>query len=135
MTNGQPQELVIVTQLDQIYVDVGQPITKILGLQRALESGRLQSSGDNQAQVSLALDDGSLYPLSGVLKFPKVTVDSSTGAATHRAELPNPDRTLLPGMFVRAQLQEGVQENAIPLPHRLYCMITLPAYYTSSAPA
>ena len=118
VTNGQPQELATVTQLDPIHVDVSQPITKMLGLQRALESGLLQTSGENQATVRLALDDGSIYPLPGVLRFSEVTVDPSTGAVTLRAEFPNPDRKLLPGMFVRAQLQEGVQENAILVPQQ-----------------
>ncbi|WP_157718711.1 efflux RND transporter periplasmic adaptor subunit [Halopseudomonas litoralis] len=118
VTNGQPQELATVTQLDPIHVDVSQPITSLLRLQSALESGRLQSSGENQARVRLQLDDGSAYPLPGTLKFSEVTVDPSTGAVTLRAEFPNPDRKLLPGMFVRAQLQEGVQENAILVPQQ-----------------
>lgn len=118
VTNGQPQELATVTQLDPIYVDVNQPITKMLGLQRALDSGRLQTAGENQAQVSLRLDDDSLYPLPGLLKFSEVSVDPGTGAVTLRAEFPNPQRRLLPGMFVRAQLQEGVQENAILVPQQ-----------------
>src|SRR5690606_6801023 len=99
-------------------VDVTQPITKVLGLQRALESGRLEESGEGQTEVTLTLDDGSAYPLPGILKFSKVNVDSSTGAVTLRAEFPNPDRKLLPGMFVHAQLQEGVQENAILVPQQ-----------------
>lgn len=118
VTNGQAQELATVTQLDPIHVDVSQPITSLLRLQSALESGRLQSSGENQARVRLQLDDGSAYPLPGTLKFSEVTVDPSTGAVTLRAEFPNPDSKLLPGMFVRAQLQEGVQENAILLPQQ-----------------
>ena len=118
VTNGQAQELATVTQLDPIHVDVSQPITSLLHLQSALESGRLQSSGENQAQVRLQLDDGSAYPLPGTLKFSEVTVDPSTGAVTLRAEFPNPDRKLLPGMFVRAQLQEGVQEDAILIPQQ-----------------
>jgi len=118
VTNGQAQELATVTQLDPIYVDVSQPITSLLHLQSALESGRLQSSGDNQAQVRLQLDDGSAYPLPGTLKFSEVTVDPGTGSVTLRAEFPNPDRKLLPGMFVRAQLQEGVQEDAILIPQQ-----------------
>ncbi len=117
-TNGQAQSLATVTQLDPIYVDVNQPITKLLGLQKALESGRLQSSGENQAQVSLTLDDGSAYPLSGVLKFSEVSVDPTTGSVTLRAEFPNPDRKLLPGMFVHALLKEGVQEAAILVPQQ-----------------
>ncbi|WP_339648742.1 efflux RND transporter periplasmic adaptor subunit [Halopseudomonas pelagia] len=118
VTNGQAQELATVTQLDPIHVDVSQPITSLLELQRALESGRLQSSGENQASVSLRLDDGSVYPLPGVLKFSEVMVDPGTGSVTLRAEFPNPDRKLLPGMFVRAQLQEGIRENAILVPQQ-----------------
>ncbi|KUJ87750.1 MAG: RND family efflux transporter MFP subunit [Halomonas sp. 54_146] len=118
VTNGQPQELATVTQLDPIYVDVNQPITRMLGLRRALDSGQLQTSGEDQANVTLTLDDGSAYPLPGVLKFSEVTVDPSTGAVTLRAEFPNPKRTLLPGMFVQAQLQEGIQDNAILVPQQ-----------------
>ncbi|MEZ1423104.1 efflux RND transporter periplasmic adaptor subunit [Pseudomonas monteilii] len=118
VTNGQAQPLATVTQLDPIYVDVNQPITKLLGLQKALESGRLQSSGNNQAQVSLTLDDGSAYPIPGVLKFSEVSVDPTTGSVTLRAEFPNPGRKLLPGMFVHALLNEGVQEAAILVPQQ-----------------
>ncbi|MGE8046915.1 efflux RND transporter periplasmic adaptor subunit [Pseudomonas monteilii] len=117
VTNGQEQELATVTQLDPIYVDVTQPITKLLGLQRALESGHLQN-GARQAEVSLALDDGSPYPLKGTLKFSEVRVDPTTGSVTLRAEFPNPQRTLLPGMFVRARLNEGVSEAALLVPQQ-----------------
>ncbi|WP_137163991.1 efflux RND transporter periplasmic adaptor subunit [Pseudomonas asiatica] len=117
VTNGQAQELATVTQLDPIYVDVTQPITKLLGLQRALESGHLQN-GERQAEVSLALDDGSPYPLKGTLKFSEVRVDPTTGSVTLRAEFPNPQRTLLPGMFVRARLNEGVSEAALLVPQQ-----------------
>ncbi|WP_064600742.1 efflux RND transporter periplasmic adaptor subunit [Pseudomonas sp. DR 5-09] len=117
-TNGQDQALATVTQLDPIFVDVSQPITKLLGLQKALDSGRLQKSGDNQAQVSLTLDDGSAYPIPGVLRFSEVSVDPTTGSVTLRAEFPNPDRKLLPGMFVHALLKEGVQKSAILVPQQ-----------------
>lgn len=116
VTNGQAQELSTVNQLDPIYVDVVQPITRILALQRALASGSLQSAGTNKAQVSLTLDDGSAYPLPGTLKFSEVSVDEGTGSVTLRAEFPNPDRKLLPGMFVHAQLKEGVAETAKLVP-------------------
>ncbi|WP_306106426.1 efflux RND transporter periplasmic adaptor subunit [Pseudomonas sp. RIT623] len=117
VTNGQAQELATVTQLDPIYVDVTQPITKLLGLQRALASGHLQN-GESQAEVSLALDDGSPYPLKGTLKFSEVRVDPTTGSVTLRAEFPNPQRTLLPGMFVRARLNEGMNEAALLVPQQ-----------------
>src|SRR5690606_9791864 len=118
VTDGQAQETATVQQLDPIYVDVTQPITKLLELQRALESGRLQRAGEDQAQVSLTLDDGSAYPLAGTLKFSEVSVDPTTGSVTLRAEFPNPERKLLPGMFVQALLQEGVQQNAILVPQQ-----------------
>lgn len=118
VTNGQAQEMATVQQLHPIYVDVTQPITKLLELQRALESGRLQRAGEDQAKVSLTLDDGSAYPLAGTLKFSEVSVDPTTGSVTLRAEFPNPDRKLLPGMFVQALLQEGVQHDAILVPQQ-----------------
>lgn len=118
VTNGQAQSLATVTQLDPIYVDVTQPITKLLGLQQALESGRLQKTGENQAEVSLTLDDGSAYPIPGTLKFSEVSVDPTTGSVTLRAEFPNPKRKLLPGMFVHALLKEGVQQAAILVPQQ-----------------
>ncbi|MDD2161265.1 efflux RND transporter periplasmic adaptor subunit [Pseudomonas sp. MIL19] len=118
VTNSQAQELSTVTQLDPIYVDVNQPVTKLLELRRALESGRLQRSGEDQAQVSLTLDDGSAYPLPGTLKFSEVSVAPTTGSVTLRAEFPNPDRKLLPGMFVHALLQEGTQQDAILVPQQ-----------------
>ncbi|MGY2314104.1 efflux RND transporter periplasmic adaptor subunit [Pseudomonas sp. SDO5522_S412] len=116
VTNGQSQELATVNQLDPIYVDLTQPITRILALQRALESGNLQMAAKNQAQVTLTLDDGSTYAVAGTLKFSEVSVDQGTGSVTLRAEFPNPDRKLLPGMFVHAQLKEGIQQEAKLVP-------------------
>lgn len=118
VTAGQPQALATVTQLDPIYVDVTQPINRMIELRRALDSGLLQSTGADGAVVRLKLDDGTLYSQPGQLQFTEVTVDQSTGSVTLRAEFPNPDRALLPGMFVHAQLQEGVRENAILVPQK-----------------
>jgi membrane fusion protein, multidrug efflux system len=118
VTNGQAQALVTIQQLDPIYVDVTQPITEILRLERALEAGRLQRAGEHGAEVRLTLDDGSEYPLPGTLKFSEVSVDEGTGSVTLRAVFPNPERKLLPGMFVHAQLQEGVQQNAKLVPQQ-----------------
>ncbi|WP_297846320.1 efflux RND transporter periplasmic adaptor subunit [Pseudomonas sp.] len=118
VTNGQATELATVTQLDPIFVDVTQPITRILGLQRALASGGLQSAGENKAEVNLSLDDGSPYPLPGVLKFSEVSVDQGTGSVTLRAVFPNPEHKLLPGMFVHAELKEGVKEAAKLVPQQ-----------------
>ncbi|WP_282442943.1 MULTISPECIES: efflux RND transporter periplasmic adaptor subunit [Pseudomonas] len=118
VTNGQGTELATVNQLDPIYVDVTQPITRMLALERALESGSLQSTGAGQAHVTLTLDDGSAYPLPGTLKFSEVSVDPGTGSVTLRAVFPNPNGKLLPGMFVHAQLKEGVREAAKLVPQQ-----------------
>ncbi|MGX1021119.1 membrane fusion protein (multidrug efflux system) [Pseudomonas sp. Y3 TE3536] len=118
VTNGQSSAMATVTQLDPIYVDVTQPITRILALKRALKSGTLKSAGADRAEVSLTLDDGSAYPLTGTLKFSEVNVDEGTGSVTLRAVFPNPDRALLPGMFVHAQLKEGVRESALLVPEQ-----------------
>jgi membrane fusion protein (multidrug efflux system) len=118
VTDGQNNAMATVNQLDPIYVDVTQPITRILALKRALKSGDLKTSGTDQAEVSLTLDDGSAYPLSGTLKFSEVSVDQGTGSVTLRAVFPNPERALLPGMFVHAQVKEGVRENAILVPQQ-----------------
>ncbi|MGY4494610.1 membrane fusion protein (multidrug efflux system) [Pseudomonas sp. TE3610] len=118
VTNGQSSAMATVNQLDPIYVDVTQPITRILALKRALSSGALKSAGADQAEVSLTLDDGSAYPLTGTLKFSEVSVDEGTGSVTLRAVFPNPDRALLPGMFVHAQLKEGVREGAMLVPEQ-----------------
>ncbi|RRV10822.1 efflux RND transporter periplasmic adaptor subunit [Pseudomonas sp. v388] len=118
VTDGQSTALATVNQLDPIYVDVTQPITRILRLQRALKSGSLKTAGDDQAEVTLTLDDGSEYPLPGTLKFSEVSVDQGTGSVTLRAVFPNPSRALLPGMFVHAEVKEGVRENAILVPEQ-----------------
>jgi membrane fusion protein (multidrug efflux system) len=118
VTNGQPQALVTIQQLDPIYVDVTQPVTEILRLEHALDAGRLQHAGGDGAEVRLTLDDGSEYPLPGTLKFSEVSVDQGTGSVTLRAVFPNPDRKLLPGMFVHAELKEGVQQNAKLVPQQ-----------------
>jgi membrane fusion protein (multidrug efflux system) len=91
---------------------------ELLELRRELESGRLQKAGDNAAAVKLTLEDGSQYQLDGKLEFSEVSVDQTTGSVTLRAVFPNPDHTLLPGMFVHAQLQAGVDSAAILAPQQ-----------------
>ncbi|MBU6491449.1 MAG: efflux RND transporter periplasmic adaptor subunit [Burkholderiales bacterium] len=105
-----------VQQTDPIYVDVTQSTVDLLRLRRALADGRLQSAGPNEAKVKLVLDDGSVYPLEGKLEFTDITVDQTTGTVTLRAVFPNPKHELLPGMFVRARLEEGVNDRAILVP-------------------
>ena len=101
-----------------MYVDVTQSSAELLKLKQNLASGLLKSGGAAQARVKLLLEDGTLYPLPGTLKFSEVTVDQSTGSITLRAIFPNPKQTLLPGMFVRAILEEGISEQAILVPQR-----------------
>jgi membrane fusion protein (multidrug efflux system) len=101
-----------------MYVDVTQSSAELLRLKQNLASGLLKSNGTGQAEVKLLLEDGSTYPLAGRLKFSEVTVDQSTGSITLRAVFPNPKQILLPGMFVRAIIEEGVNELAILVPQR-----------------
>jgi len=118
VTANQTTPLVTVQQLDPIYVDIPQSMTLLLRLRRELASGQIKGSGENQAQVTLTLEDGSSYDQTGQLQFAETTVDQSTGSVTLRAIFPNPQKLLLPGMFVTAHLQEGVNENAILVPQQ-----------------
>ncbi|MBD0705490.1 efflux transporter periplasmic adaptor subunit [Pseudomonas sp. PSB1] len=118
VSNGQADALATIQQLDPIYVDVTQSSVELLQLRRELESGRLQKAGDNAAMVKLTLEDGSQYAHEGKLEFSEVSVDQTTGSVTLRAVFPNPDHTLLPGMFVHAQLQAGVDSAAILAPQQ-----------------
>jgi membrane fusion protein (multidrug efflux system) len=118
VTASQPAALSTIQELNPIYVDVTQSSSELLRLKQNLASGLLKSNGAAQAHVKLLLEDGSAYPLPGTLKFSEVTVDQSTGSITLRAIFPNPKKTLMPGMFVRAILEEGVSERAILVPQR-----------------
>lgn len=117
VTANQPVALATIQQLSTMYVDVTQSSTEMLKLKQNLASGQLKGGAD-QAKVKLLLEDGSSYPLPGILKFSEVTVEQSTGSITLRAIFPNPKQTLLPGMFVRAILEEGVNEQALLVPQR-----------------
>ncbi len=105
-----------VQQIDPVYVDLTQSSLDGLRLRREMASGDLQMAGKNQAKVTLLLEDGSEYPLSGTLQFSDVTVDPGTGSVDVRAVFPNPKHVLLPGMFVRGRLIEGVNDRAILVP-------------------
>jgi membrane fusion protein (multidrug efflux system) len=118
VTANQAAALATIQELSPIYVDVVQSSSELLQLKQNLASGLLKKSGAAQARVRLVLEDGSPYPLTGTLKFSEVTVDQSTGSVTLRAIFPNPKHLLLPGMFVRAILDEGVDEHAILVPQR-----------------
>lgn len=118
VTANQPAPLSTIQQLSSMYVDVTQSSAELLRLQQNLASGEMKRPGGAQAKVKLLLEDGTPYPLEGTLKFSDVTVDPSTGSVTLRSLFPNPKQQLLPGMFVRAVVQEGVNEQAILVPQR-----------------
>jgi membrane fusion protein, multidrug efflux system len=112
----QATALTTVSTLDPIYVDVDQSSAELLALRRAVSAGTVNSGGPLTADVSLKLDDGSLYPLTGKLQFTDVTVDPATGAVQLRAIFPNPDGVLLPGLYVRATINQGVDPHGILAP-------------------
>jgi membrane fusion protein (multidrug efflux system) len=114
----QPTALTTIQQLDPIYVDVPQSTTDLLRLRRRVEEGHLDHNGKDQSKVRLILDDGTTYPLEGTLKFRDVTVDSTTGSVTLRVIVPNPKSLLLPGMFLRALVQEGINNEGILIPQQ-----------------
>ncbi len=118
MTANQPEALARVTQLDPIYVDIQRPTAEMLRLQREFEAGHIERSGPDSARLDLLLEDGSAYTRPGALNFSGVTVDRSTGSVNVRATFPNPDHLLLPGMYVRGRLLEGVEPTALLVPQR-----------------
>lgn len=118
VTANQPTALATVQQLEPVYVDVTQPSTTLLRLRREADAGLLKQNEAGKTQVRLRLEDGSDYPHPGTLEFSEVTVDTGTGSVTLRALMPNPERLLLPGMFVREQIQEGVRQGAVLAPQQ-----------------
>lgn len=118
VTAYQPVALATIQQLDPIYVDVTQSSTELLRLRRRLQEGQLNLDSRNGNEVELLLGDGTKYPLSGTLQFRDVSVDPSTASVVLRVVFPNPDDVLLPGMFVRAVVKEGVNQEAILIPQQ-----------------
>lgn len=118
VTAYQPVPLAVIQQLDPIYVDVAQASADLLRLRRSLASGDLRHDGEGQRRVKLLLEDGTQYPLSGTLQFRDVTVDPTTGSVTLRMVFANPRQILLPGMFVRAVVEEGTKEQALFIPQQ-----------------
>lgn len=123
VTANQEAALTTVQQLDPLYVDVAQSSAELLRLKRDLASGVLRRAGNgsgaaDETPIKLLLEDGSAYPHTGVLKVSGVTVNAGTGSVTLRALVPNPDRLLLPGMYVRAVLEQGVVEQALLVPQQ-----------------
>jgi membrane fusion protein (multidrug efflux system) len=117
-TANQPAAFATIQQLDPVYVDVTQSSQDMLKLQRYMASGTLKGTAVNQTKVKLLLEDGTTYPQEGTLKFSDVTVDPSTGSFILRMVFPNPKGVLLPGMYVRAQVQLGIAEQAILVPQQ-----------------
>ncbi|WP_343552208.1 efflux RND transporter periplasmic adaptor subunit [Pantoea sp.] len=117
VSSGQTTALATVQQLDPMYVDVTQSSDEFLRLRGELESGQLKQN-DGKANVTLLMQNGSAYSQPGTLEFSDVTVDETTGSITLRAIFPNPDGRLLPGMFVRARLDEGTNPNALLVPQQ-----------------
>jgi membrane fusion protein (multidrug efflux system) len=111
-------ELAVIQQLDPIYFDFTQSSTEGLKLRQAFAAGKLKSVAPGEAKLTLLLEDGTVYPLAGKLLFSDITVDPTTGMVTLRAEFPNPDDLLLPGMFARARLEQAVDSQAITVPQR-----------------
>lgn len=107
-----------IQQLDPVYVDVPQSNANLLRLKRNMASGNLKRAGEYQTKVRLILEDGTPYPLEGTLKFSDVTVDPSTSSFILRMIFPNPDHTLLPGMYIRAVIEEGENEQALLIPQQ-----------------
>jgi membrane fusion protein (multidrug efflux system) len=115
-TAYQATALATVQQMDPIYVDVPQSTVQLLQLKNDLEKGHLKVSGTDK--VKILLENGTVYPLKGSLQFADVTVDQTTGSVVLRIVVPNPDGTLLPGMYVRAIIEEGLRDNAILVPQQ-----------------
>ena len=117
VTADQTTALDTVTQLDPIYVDLNESSTTWLRLKQEADSGQLETA-NGAAKVSLVLEDGSSYPLDGEMQFSEVNVDQTTGTVLVRAIFPNPHHLLLPGMYVHAELDEGVNKNGILVPQQ-----------------
>lgn len=118
VTAHQPVALATVQQLDPMYVDLPQSTTEVLRLRQRLQEGRLAREGEVRSRVRLVLEDGAKYPQEGELQFRDVTVDPSTGSVILRAVFPNPKGLLLPGMFVRATVEEGINPRALLIPQQ-----------------
>ncbi len=118
VTANQTTSLATVTALDPIYVDMNQAVAVLLRLRRELENGEIEAAGHGGAKVTLKLEDGTDYDQTGELQFSEVTVDAGTGTVLLRAIFPNPKHILLPGMFVRAVIQEGINKNGILVPQQ-----------------
>jgi len=115
---GEATQLAVIQQINPMYVNFTQSASEVMKLRQALETGQLKQAGAGAASVRLLLEDGTEYPAPGKLLFSDLTVDATSGQITLRAEIPNPQATLLPGLFVRVQLEQAQASNAMTLPQQ-----------------
>ncbi|MDL2226688.1 efflux RND transporter periplasmic adaptor subunit [Deltaproteobacteria bacterium OttesenSCG-928-M10] len=118
VTNGQAQAMAVINQVNPIFVDLTPAMTQLLKVEKTFRSGEAEPAFFQDADVRLTLEDGSVYPLAGKMKFLDNAVDQGTGTVTLRAEFPNPDGRLLPGMYVRARVQEGIVPDGKVIPQQ-----------------
>jgi len=118
VVQNEATNLATIQQLDPIYADFTQSVGELNQLRRAFDSGDLERIAPGAAKVRLVLDDGSIYPVAGKLLFSEAKVDAQTGQVTLRGEFPNPKRELLPGMYVRVQIEQGIDSDAIAVPQQ-----------------
>jgi membrane fusion protein, multidrug efflux system len=118
VVQNETASLATIQQLDPIYADFTQSVTELNHLRRAFETGELDRISPDTMKVRLVLDDGAMYPLVGKLLFSEAKVDAHTGQVTLRGEFPNPKRELLPGMYVRVQIEQGIDSDAIAVPQQ-----------------
>ncbi len=115
---GEATQMAVIQQTDPMYLNFTQSAAEVMKLRRAMDNGQLKRAGNQAASVKVMLEDGTTYARSGKLLFSDLTVDSTSGQITLRAEVPNPQGTLLPGLFVRVQLEQAQASNAITLPQQ-----------------
>ena len=118
VVQNETASLATIQQLDPIYADFTQSVSELNHLRRAFETGELERISPDAMKVRLVLDDGAVYPLPGKLLFSDARVDAHTGQVTLRGEFPNPKRELLPGMYVRVLIEQGIDSDAIAVPQQ-----------------
>jgi membrane fusion protein (multidrug efflux system) len=115
---GEATQLALIQQVNPLYVNFTQPVNEVIKLRQALDSGALKRAGGQAASIRVVLDDGKEYPLPGKLLFSDLSVDATSGQVSLRAELPNPQGLLLPGMFVRVRLEQAEVEGGMMIPQQ-----------------